>query len=218
MDGRCPRARQETGLVTQVRGQVKVASPDGEIRRLQRGRLVESGEIIITRIASFAKVKFTDGSGVYLRPNTRFLIEEFEDAEDPEEDKAIFKLLKGGLRYVSGLISKRTNENFSLSTPSATIGIRGTDFIVRYCGDECGDDQPPDSTAVLVLKVDSEVIFTSGGQTIVVLPNQVAVARANAAPDLTSIDNTQIANDGGVAGYSNPLDEGEVPQIPGCNF
>ena len=210
-------AAGRTGLVTQVRGEVTAATPDGEIRRLGRGRLVESGEIINTGPASFAKVKFTDGSAVFLRPSTRFHIEEFEDAEDPEEDRSAFSLLKGGLRFVSGLIAKRDNSNFSLSTASATIGIRGTDFIVRHCADECGDNQPPNSDAVQVLKVDSVVAITTTAGTITLVENQVAIALANAPPQPTTTGKTQISADGGVAGYADPLGE-EIPEIPGCDF
>ena len=42
----------------------------------------------------------------------------------------------GTVRYASGQIAKRYKQNVKISTPSATIGVRGTDFIMTV--DEFG--------------------------------------------------------------------------------
>ena len=46
---------------------------------------------------------------------------------------AFFSLLKGGFRTVSGLIGKINHEDYSVATPVATIGIRGTDYLTVLC-------------------------------------------------------------------------------------
>ena len=43
----------------------------------------------------------------------------------------------GGLRAVTGLISKAGPDRVRLVTPTATVGIRGTEFDARLCGPEC---------------------------------------------------------------------------------
>jgi hypothetical protein len=53
----------------------------------------------------------------------------------------IFDLLKGGLRTVTGLIPKRDVNSARIHTPSATVGIRGTEMDMRLCKDgSCNDD------------------------------------------------------------------------------
>lgn len=44
---------------------------------------------------------------------------------------ALFSILRGGLRALTGALSSRNRESFKLATPVATIGIRGTDFMVQ---------------------------------------------------------------------------------------
>lgn len=53
---------------------------------------------------------------------------------------AFFRLLKGGFRTVSGLIGKANPQDYRVSTPVATIGIRGTDYYVYICDQACADD------------------------------------------------------------------------------
>ena len=61
-------------------------------------------------------------------------------ASAPQPESAFFKLVKGGLRAVDGLIGQTTPQNYGVETPVATIGVRGTAFDVRYCGDDCIDE------------------------------------------------------------------------------
>ncbi len=56
------------------------------------------------------------------------------------ESKATFRLLKGGLRAVTGLIGKLNRDQYSLKTPVATIGIRGTDYTAVICDKACAAD------------------------------------------------------------------------------
>lgn len=45
--------------------------------------------------------------------------------------RAFFRLLKGGFRAVSGLIGHDDQNQYRVSTPVATIGIRGTDYFAE---------------------------------------------------------------------------------------
>jgi hypothetical protein len=66
-----------------------------------------------------------------LDQNTHFRIADFRYNEaDPKSDRSVFGLLKGALRMVSGAIAARNRQAVALRTPQATIGIRGTDFMV----------------------------------------------------------------------------------------
>ncbi len=63
-----------------------------------------------------------------------------DSAESSGTSRAFFRLLKGGFRAVSGLIGKADPSEYLISTPVATIGIRGTDYIVVVCDAACAAD------------------------------------------------------------------------------
>lgn len=107
-------------------GGVKAVDADGVGRRLRRGAKVFSGDTINTASNGRAQVRFSDGSFVSLVPNTEFEIEDYAFGEEAEEERGFFKLLKGGLRTLTGKIGKKFRKNYKLATPVATIGIRGT--------------------------------------------------------------------------------------------
>lgn len=44
--------------------------------------------------------------------------------------RAFFRLLKGGFRAVTGLVGRADRNQYRVATPVATIGIRGTDYVV----------------------------------------------------------------------------------------
>ena len=46
----------------------------------------------------------------------------------PNEGTLLFNFIRGGMRTVSGAIGKVNRSNYSVKTPVATIGIRGTSY------------------------------------------------------------------------------------------
>lgn len=62
-----------------------------------------------------------------------------EKARSSASSKAFFRLIKGGFRSVSGLIGKISTEDYRVSTPVATIGIRGTKYSASLCEGACTD-------------------------------------------------------------------------------
>jgi hypothetical protein len=78
-----------------------------------------------------AVLRFDDGQQVVLHQNTEFRIVDFRyEASEPKQDRTVFELIKGALRMASGAIVGRNRQAVALRTPQATIGIRGTDFMV----------------------------------------------------------------------------------------
>lgn len=126
---------QVAGTVTQLSGPMMAKKADGKIKILSLKSDVESGDTLTTEKNTYALVKFIDNSEITLKPGTTFVVEQFAyQSEQPDGDRASFNLVKGGLRSLSGLLGKRNKEKFSLKTPVATIGIRGTYFTVEYIG------------------------------------------------------------------------------------
>jgi hypothetical protein len=126
-------AAQVVGVVAHLSGPLLDRKLDGSVKVLGPKSEVENGDTLVAEKNTYAQIRFVDNSEITLKPGTTFRIENFNyDAGKPDADSAAFNLVKGGLRSITGLLGKRNKEKFSLKTPSATIGIRGTTFIVTY--------------------------------------------------------------------------------------
>ena len=124
------------GDVEYVRGAGATQRGGEAPRVLGAGSAVEQGEVLTIGANSYAVVKLNDGTRMTLRPNTTMRIDEFVLDQPGRSDSLVMNLLRGGLRVVTGAISKRGTAA-RLSTPTATVGIRGTDFDARLCADDC---------------------------------------------------------------------------------
>lgn len=132
--GACARAEQVAGMVIQLNGAM-TAQGSGRVKALALRSEVESGETLVTAPLTYAKVRFSDNSELTLKPGTTVRIDHFSfDGARPDRDKATYTLVTGGMRALTGLLGKRSKERLAFNTPSATIGIRGTTFILEYIG------------------------------------------------------------------------------------
>ncbi len=128
----------DAGKVIAISGTINAVAPDGKTRVLQKGASIRSGDTLVTDKKSRVDVRFSDESLVHLRPETRFRIDDYAYAGAVSENaktasggsapRSFFSLIKGGFRAVSGLIAKIKRSNVAVVTPTATIGIRGTDY------------------------------------------------------------------------------------------
>jgi len=136
-------AAAPVGQIGLLEGTVVVTKASGKRIFVAEGSNLDAGDVIVTGTNSKAMLAFTDGGKIALRPNTVFQITEYQyNAEQPEADGALFQLLKGGLRTITGLIGKRGNKDaYRLGNPTATIGIRGTEYLARVCEPECDGEQ-----------------------------------------------------------------------------
>jgi hypothetical protein len=126
-------AAQVVGVVAHLSGPLLDRKADGSVKVLGLKSEVENGDTLVSEKNTYAQIRFVDNSEITLKPGTTFRIENFSyDAGKPDADSAAFNLVKGGLRSITGLLGKRNKEKFSLKTPTATIGIRGTTFIAQY--------------------------------------------------------------------------------------
>ncbi|EAR62375.1 FecR family protein [Neptuniibacter caesariensis] len=130
-------AAASVGKVILSFGQNVAVTSEGNERLLKRQSDIYADDLLKTGGKGRLQVRFTDGSRLSLKPNTEFKIEQYQfDDATPEDGKAIYKLLKGGMRTISGQIGKVDREDYKLDAVVATIGIRGTDFSVDKAGDK----------------------------------------------------------------------------------
>lgn len=111
--------------VWRIRGEV-AATGAGKERRLREGDPVYVGERVRAASLGEAVLKTDDAGIVAIRPGTEFVAERFA-ADDKPTDSLTVRLFTGSLRVISGWIARTNRSGHNIVTPSATIGIRGTD-------------------------------------------------------------------------------------------
>jgi len=118
-------------VVQSIQGDVRAGPIGKPVTAVTLDQRLASGTAVVTGPDAQVILRFDDGQRVVLGQRTHFRIADFRyDEADPKTDRSVFGLLKGALRMVSGGIAMRNREAVALRTPQATIGIRGTDFMV----------------------------------------------------------------------------------------
>jgi len=124
------------GRVNFVAGQATILDEKNNKRSVFKGDLIHGGEKIETAGNARAQLGLTDGSVFILPPNSLFEISQYRfNKSTPETGKAVFNLVKGGLRAITGSIAKANPEHYVLNTPNATLSIRSTDYSAALSDD-----------------------------------------------------------------------------------
>ncbi len=129
------------GEFAAVRGNVDLTAPGAPARPVSKGDPVSVGDIVRTKSGSKAEIAFSDGSIVRLAPASRLEITEYIAGK--EETKGILKLYRGKIqsqvkKLFGGLFGRFRKNRYEVHTPTAVIGVRGTDFFVFHQSDLSG--------------------------------------------------------------------------------
>ena len=118
--------RTDAATVAQSSGETRLMRPSALLMPLRPDEIVRSGDRVLTGADGRVELRFLDGGVMVVQPNSDFKVEAFR--YDASGEKGFFALAKGALRAVSGAIGKRNQADYRLTTPTATIGIRGTEY------------------------------------------------------------------------------------------
>jgi hypothetical protein len=101
----------------------------------QAGTAIEMNDTVITA-RSRAELTFVDKTQVKITEQSKLVIDDF--VYDPRQGtgKLAMKMALGTARYASGQIAKTSPQNVAITTPTATVAVRGTDFSMTV--DELG--------------------------------------------------------------------------------
>ena len=120
-----------TGIFQSITGDVRASVGAAAPARAARDQQVQTGSTVTTGPGSQAIIRLDDGHAIVLSENSEFRINEYRfEKDNPQGDNIALQLLKGAVRSVSGLLTTRNRTRFAFLAPQATIGIRGTDFMV----------------------------------------------------------------------------------------
>ena len=125
-----------------IGGVIEQSGKAGSIVRLSGEELIAN---LQTDIVSFdevetengrLKIQFVDETQVSLTEHTYMEIDEYVYDPDPSKSKMALNFVQGTARFATGGLGLVPKENIQIQTPTATIGIRGTDFTTTV--DELG--------------------------------------------------------------------------------
>jgi hypothetical protein len=117
------RVSEVTGSATIERGFQTLAAATGT--RLQSEDAIKTGE------DGSIGIIFDDETTISLGPNSSLKIQSYVFNPGASEFSFVVRLFKGTAAYVSGLIAKLSPGSTEFITPSASIGIRGTRFVIQ---------------------------------------------------------------------------------------
>ena len=76
-------------------------------------------------------VIFNDDTSLSLGPSSVLVIDNYIFAPRQGKFSIVLRMIRGTAAYLSGLISKLAPDSAHFETPTASIGIRGTKFVVK---------------------------------------------------------------------------------------
>jgi len=126
-----PVADLQAGFMKSVRGNVQLLSAAGTSRPAAAGDALSSVDRIVTGPDSSAAVVLRDDTTLIVGPSSRMDLKEFHFDATTRDGGLLISLLRGSMRMITGLIGKTNPDAVRVETQTATIGIRGTDFIVQ---------------------------------------------------------------------------------------
>ncbi|MDO4230526.1 MAG: FecR domain-containing protein [Lautropia sp.] len=174
------------GRLIMASGTVLIKSHDAtDAKPGKAGDWLHPGQLISTGSDGRAQIRFSDGALVSLQPASKFRIDQYRF--NKQEQRGFYSLLEGTIRAISGRIGKRDSEDFRLDTPSATIGIRGTEFVVQQyqCAPQCAPGQKDGLSVavtqgrVFVYNAAGNIELPAGRATYVASPNSRPVPTAS---------------------------------------
>ena len=176
------------GEVTQLEGNGVIDRKDGD-----KGIVVEkdldvfSYDTVKTGNGKVG-IEFIDATRVDVTQHSKLIIDEFVYDPNSKTGKLSLKASLGTVRYASGQIAKNSATNVKITTPTATIGVRGTDFTMTI--DETGS-----STIILLPSCDTNgncfvgeiSVESDAGQVILNQAFQATVVDTVASRPLTPV-------------------------------
>ena len=122
-----PDAGKSYATVWRIRGEVGAdTGVAGGTRQLKLGDTVHVGERVRAAPSGEMVLKTEDAGIVAVRPGTEFMAERFA-ADGKASDRQTLRIIVGSLRVITGWIGRINKAGHRIVTPTATIGIRGTD-------------------------------------------------------------------------------------------
>jgi hypothetical protein len=179
-------------------GEVSFQSQPAQITRETEKYLTGIGTPVkmydeIETLDGIVKILFVDDTKVTIAEYSTLVIDEFVYDNNTKKGKVSLKASFGKLRYTSGLIAKNSKENIKITTPTASVSVRGTDFevVVKESGESTFTLLPSEDSSGNTY-VGSIEVFNNIGSVILTEAFEVtSVASTFTSPSRPIIDNNR---------------------------
>jgi hypothetical protein len=152
-------------VVNDVKGVVGTQEP----AVLRAGIDVFQNEVIRTGANSASRVKFQDNTDLAVGASSEVTLDRFVFDPDPTKSQVALSIAKGVARFTTGSLPKSA---YKISTPTATIGVRGTILTVAVAAD---------GTSIVSVSEGSALI-TANGVTVTVDAGMTTTVNPGAPP------------------------------------
>lgn len=125
-----PAFAADVGLVKVSKGSVQIQRGSEKLPATV-GAAIETNDVIVTGADGSAGVTFIDNSLVSVGPNSVFAIDKYSFDTTTHQGEFQGNLRQGRLAAISGKMVKQSPESMKIRTPSAIMGVRGTEFVVE---------------------------------------------------------------------------------------
>lgn len=155
--------------ISALRGEVSIIS-QGQKSPARPAAVVKAGDQINVGSNAWATLHFSDGGSFTLRSGSSFTVDRYHygGEQASEGDGVLVTLFKGSMRAISGLVAKNNASNYAIRTPTATVGVRGTDHDVLVVTEgedsetEPGTYDTVNDGATIIRSADGELLLEKG--------------------------------------------------------
>ena len=173
----------EAGRFLSVVGDVRVGREGAPQRVAQHATEFYEGESIVTGAGALAQLRMLDGALMSVRGDTEIKLERFSYAGDQDRNASfLMSVLKGGLRTITGVIGRQNRERYRITTTTATIGVRGTDYEIVHVPPQAASREVPAGTYDHVFAGVTSMQNTAGVMLLVTRDQTAFAALEGTAP------------------------------------
>lgn len=169
-----PSQAQQMATIGSVSGVQPDAygTPPGLTRRMLDTKMgVFANERVETQESAWAQIRFRDDTDFRVGSNSVVVLDRFLYDPQKKTGELALNVTQGMFRFVTGTMNK---DGYKIRTPSAVIGVRGTDFLLEVT--------PAGGTRVAVIEGMVEITPLRGNQLTLVPPdNQGTVDEGGSA-------------------------------------
>lgn len=163
------QAIQPAGTVTRLQGPV-TATLNGQQRSLYAGSTILVGDLIETSFGARLQLMMNDGAVITLGEQASFSVTSYETAT--EQGRGIVSVLQGAFLAVSGALAKLGPDRFQVTTPTAVLGVRGTEVWGRMTGETMLEVAFLSGNSVVVTVGERSVTMREPGSGVTVFAGQ----------------------------------------------
>ncbi len=131
LTGLARAAGPDIGKTIAVKNEAVLESGNSK-QPLTKGLIVHQDEIIVTGADASAQVELLDKTKLAVGPEARIVLDKFVYNASASRGSISVNLTKGAFRFITGIAPKSAYE---ITTPTASLGVRGTIFDVFVADD-----------------------------------------------------------------------------------